>query len=68
MSEFLTALREFMTHMTSVESNAEETKEEETSSPSHPSLRDIVNQERLEAQKEHKERKPMLLFAFILML
>ena len=54
--------------MTSVESNAEETKEEETSSPSHPSLRDIVNQERLEAQKEHKERKPMLLFVFILML
>ena len=59
MSEFLSALREYITHLASVESSAEEVKEEETHSPSHPSLRDIVNQERLEAQKEQKERNPM---------
>ena len=59
MSEFLSALREYITHLASVKSSAEEVKEEETHSPSHPSLREIVNQERLEAQKEQKERKPM---------
>ena len=56
MSEFLSALREYITHLASVKSSAEEVKEEETHSPSPPSLRDIVNQERLE---EQKERKPM---------
>ncbi|KAK8828984.1 hypothetical protein WA538_000986 [Blastocystis sp. DL] len=59
VSEFLSALREYITHLASVKSSAEEVKEEETHSPSHPSLRDIVNQERLEAQKEQKERKPI---------
>ena len=59
MTAFLESLREYLGSV--AEEHEEEEPIEKVTEEIHtePSLRDIVNQERLEAQKETKTRKVM---------
>ena len=54
MSSFLQNLREYLGNVA-----GEHTEEVAEETHTEPSLRDIINQERLEAQKETKTRKVM---------
>lgn len=59
VSSFLQNLREYLGNVAGEHEEEEPTEEVAEETHTEPSLRDIINQERLEAQKETKTRKVM---------